>query len=658
MKKIKLILVLVSIAIFVSSPCHAEEWAFSYGGTSADAAYSIQQTTDGGYVVGGDTYSFGAKSSDCWVFKLDAGGNVTWQKTYGGSRKDAAYSIQQTAGGGYVVAGYHEYWDGEQEDYDVLVSKLDGNGNVTWQNTYGGTGYWDRAKSVVQTTAGPFVIAGDSGGDFDVLKLGRNGGVKKWRRVYCLHQNDNAAYSIQETTDGGYIVAGDACVLKIDDSGIVIWQKTYGEMSEARSIQQTADGGYVVAGVHAGHACVLKLDGSGNVIWLKAYDVNGYSSSARSLQLTTDGGYVVAGTARSFDLPYDYLILKLDDSGNIIWQKTYGGRREDVAYSIQQTTDGGYVVAGYTDSFGRGRSDAWILKLDSNGEIPGCTVMGTGNTTVIETSTTVSETIRWAGQHGFLTWAESFSAKDAGAERTRTCGESPPSILKIVPAHGPYGAKIIVKGGMFGAQRTSMINQQEGYYSFATFSGTQTLIATECPLWSDGKIRMKFQNLFVDEDGDFLQDGDEPTLPVEQILLEDYWLRMSTLWFEDLNTNGVYDEGDSILGFDSSNPVLFTLADEPGLLSLIPNSTPASVPGNAVKVKIKGLKFGDTQGSSLLHIDAKTWAAGHPKIPVWRDDAIKFKVPKYDPPFPKYKEIWVTVDGKDSNKKWLKITAP
>jgi predicted secreted protein len=404
--------------LFISSICillflgtaSASGWDKTYDGTGFDSADSIQQTSDGGYVVAGSTSSSGAGGYDVWVLKLDENGNVIWEKTYGGTGYDSAWSIQQTSDGGYVVAARTQSFG--VESYDVWVLKLDGNGDVIWQRTYGGTGL-DSADSIQQTSDGGYVVAGISGSssaypnnaeDFWVLKLDGNGDVI-WQRTYGGSGTDWAD-SVQQTSDGGYIVAGskrtannseDVWVLKLDGNGDVIWQRTYGGSGRdwADSIQQTSDGGYVMAGSTGSFGAgqldvwVLKLDENGNVIWEKTYGGTGYDS-ALSIQQTSDGRYVVAGRTSSFGAgDYDVWVLKFDVNGDVIWQRTYGGSGFDWAESIQQTSDGGYVVAGRKNDFSVEGCDAWVIKLDENGNVPSCSVMGTSDALVSNTHTPV-----------------------------------------------------------------------------------------------------------------------------------------------------------------------------------------------------------------------------------------------------------------------------
>jgi len=404
-----LVLLLLCLLLFGPARTWAQNycWAKSYGGTDWEWPRSIQQTSDGGYVVAGYTCSFGAGDRDFWVLKLDRDGNIQWQKTYGGTDWDGARSIQQTSDDGYVVAGPTESFGAGDRDFWVL--KLDRDGNIQWQKTYGGTD-WDGARSTKQTSDGGYVVAGHtysfgaSDRDFWVLKLDRDGNIQ-WQKTYGGTDWDEAR-SIQQTSDGGYAVAGrtdsfgagdrDFWVLKLDSDGNIQWQKTYGgaDWDWARSIQQTSDGGYVVAGYTYSFGAgtsdfwVLKLDRDGHIQWQKTYGGTDWDG-ARSIQQTSDGGYVVAGYTYSFGAGLnDFWVLKLDRDGHIQWQKTYGGADWDWARSIQQTSDGGYVVAGRTESFGAGRADFWVLKLDRNGHIPQCYLIGNSTATVTETTVT------------------------------------------------------------------------------------------------------------------------------------------------------------------------------------------------------------------------------------------------------------------------------
>ncbi|HHT9132488.1 MAG TPA: hypothetical protein ACFYED_08365 [Candidatus Tripitaka californicus] len=406
-------------------------WAATYGGGDSEHASSIQQTRDGGYIVAGETRSFGAGEPDAWalkppnvwVLKLNPDGTVDWQKVYGGANWDRAYSIHETSDGGYVVAGETSSFGAGRPDFWVL--KLRHYGTVEWQKTYGGTDQ-DEAHSIQQTSDGGYIVTGTTSSfgagkcDIWILKLRPDGAVE-WQKTYGGGRLDRAD-SIHETSDGGYIVAGDtssfgiggtaAWVLKLRPDGTVEWQKAHGgaNLDRANSIHETNDGGYVVAGLRtmslgAGGEKIpdiwaLKLRPDGTVDWQKTYGKEGWEV-ANSIQQTSDGGYIMAGETGNAHTGTGTLsisgikvwVLKLRPDGTVDWQKTYGGGRLDRADSIRETSDGGYIVAGNTSSFGARDGDFWVLKLSPNGSIsPSCDFIGNTTTPGIDSNVTVLDT--------------------------------------------------------------------------------------------------------------------------------------------------------------------------------------------------------------------------------------------------------------------------
>ena len=311
-------------------------WDKTYGGNNNDMALSLIQTTDGGYAVAGATFSKGAGDADFWLIKMDHQGNMIWDRTYGGSNADMAWSLVQTNDGGYAVAGL----TGSKGagDADFWLIKLDHQGNMIWDRTYGGSDA-DKARSLIQTTDGGYAVAG--------FTFSKGAGV------------------------------ADLWVIKLDYQGNMIWDRTYGESGDgmAFSLIQTTDGGYAVAGFTfskgAGDAdfWVIKLDHQGNMIWDRTYGGSD-ADMAWSLTQTTDSGYAVAGLTGSKGAGVaDFWVIKLDHQGNMIWDRTYGGSDADEARSLTQTTDSGYAVAGYTSSKGAGGYDFWVIKLDVQGKL-------------------------------------------------------------------------------------------------------------------------------------------------------------------------------------------------------------------------------------------------------------------------------------------------
>ncbi len=333
------------------------EWQRALGGSGDDVAESIQQTRDGGYIVAGWTRSSGGSVSrnhgrgDFWIVKLDENGKYEWQRTLGGGYDDGAYSIQQTRDGGYIVAGGTLSNDGDVSGYhgswDFWVVKLDREGNIEWQRALGGS-KGDVAGSIQQTRDGGYIVAGwTESNDGDVS--GNHGGKDFW-------------------------------VVKLDSEGDIEWQRALGGSCDdwAESIQQTNDGGYIVAGITYSNDgdvignygergfWVVKLDEEGNIEWQRVLG-GSYNDEACSIQQTGDGGYIVAGGTASNDEDvsgnhggWDFWVVKLDKDGNIEWQKCLGGSDDERAASIQQTRDGGYIVAGSTN---HGGWDFWVVKL-------------------------------------------------------------------------------------------------------------------------------------------------------------------------------------------------------------------------------------------------------------------------------------------------------
>jgi hypothetical protein len=412
MKRLLIVCAVLSITCISANVSNsAEYWAKTYGWSNHDYAYSIQQTTDGGYIVAGETYSFGVDSAVIWILKLDSNGDITWQKTYGGSGRDYADFIQQTTDGGYIVVGNTSSFGGGSPD--IWILKIDSNGDITWQKTYGGSD-WDRVYSIQQASDGGYIAAGYthsfgvSSSDSFLLKLDSNGDIT-WQKTYG-GSNSDRLYSVRQTTDGGYIVAGrtqsfgageeDFWVLKIDSNGDITWQKTYGGSNHdySYSTQQTTDGGYIVAGytysfgVGSSDGWLLKLDSNGDITWQKTYGGDN-SNRIYSIQQTSDGGYIVAGVAGSFyhSAYSDSWAFKLDGSGNIVWENIYyGGLFDDTAQSIEQTTDGGYILTG--SSIPSGTRSTRVLKLNNNGLIPDCDIANTTSAIITDTSVVAQDT--------------------------------------------------------------------------------------------------------------------------------------------------------------------------------------------------------------------------------------------------------------------------
>ena len=285
-----------------------------------------------------------------------------WQYTFGVNNESWGYSVEQTTDGGYIVAG--------SSDGDIYIFKTDGNGVELWNQTFGGI-HDDVGFSIQQTNDDGFIITGKSSlgnGDYDVCLIKTDGfGIELWNQTFSLSGID-VGKSVYQTSDGGYIVTGythnfngihEVFTIKTDVSGNQQWIKNYGE-GKGQSIQQTISGGYIIIGNiinnYDDDIYLMKTDIYGDTLWTENYG----KGEGNSIQETSDGGYIITGGLGNNP---DVLLIKTDSSGSEQWSQTYGGTAEDVGTSVQQTTDGGYIVCGSTYSFGNGESDVWLIFL-------------------------------------------------------------------------------------------------------------------------------------------------------------------------------------------------------------------------------------------------------------------------------------------------------
>jgi hypothetical protein len=405
------------------------------GGKKEDGGISLIQTSDGGYVIAGATRSFGAGDWDVYVVKLDANGNLQWTKTIGGPETEEGNSLIQTSDGGYVIAGATNSSGAGYVDFYVV--KLDADGNLQWTKTIGGPGY-EIGHSLIQTSDGGYAIAGETysfgagGKDVYVVKLDADGNLQ-WTKTIG-GKGWEAGFSLIQTSDGGYAIAGytssfgagqlDVYVVKLDADGNLQWTKTIGGKEEdvGTSIIQTSDGGYVIGGGTRSFGAggtdvyVVKLDANGNLQWTKT--IGGKKEDlGSSLIQTSDDGYAIAGVTNSFGAGgTDVYVVKLGANGNLQWTKTIRAKSKNlIKSSIIQTSDGSYVFAGTTRSFGAGGRDVYVVKLDKNGDAC-CAV---SQTSQIGTGGTLSSPTSSIGSGGTLT--APTSSTSSGGTLTNQC---------------------------------------------------------------------------------------------------------------------------------------------------------------------------------------------------------------------------------------------
>jgi len=345
-------------------------WARTFGGSSIDYGSSVRQTTDGGYIIGGTTLF------DFWLIKVDALGNEQWEHNYGVTDEDRCNSVWQTTDGGYVMTGFIR--TGTGGNTDVWLLKTNAAGSQHWNSTFGG-GNEERGNCVQQTADHGYIIVGYTlsygAGDADVwlIKTGGMGNLQ-WSRTFGGSGVDRGN-SVQQTTDRGYIITGsvgpgNVWLIKTDSTGNMQWNRTFGGAGsdQGNSVQQTTDGGYIIAGTTHGAGnndfWLIKTDASGNQQWNRTFGGTA-NDLGNSVQQTSDGGYIICGSTFSYgEGIYDVWVIKTDAAGNQQWNRTIGGTNDDGGYCVRQTTDGGYIITGYTYSYGAGSCDAYLIKLE------------------------------------------------------------------------------------------------------------------------------------------------------------------------------------------------------------------------------------------------------------------------------------------------------
>lgn len=448
----KTFLLVISLTTLLLSRLAAQipaiEWQNTLGGSDYEFLNSIRQTSDGGYIMagysasnaGGDKTENNIGGDDYWVVKLNAAGVVEWENTIGGGSFDRLYSVEETQDGGFILGGQSLSGGGVGDKaesniggYDYWVVKLNSNGTIAWQNSIGGTGN-DQLNNAQPTSDGGYILAGstDSGiggdktearvgnTDYWVVKLDASGNIT-W-------QNDvgglmfDYLWSAYETPDGGYILGGysssgisgdktdgnfgmvDYWVVKLNSAGVVQWDNTIGGTLNdyVYSVIPTNDGGSLALGLSESGLngnkteatnglydyYLVKLDNAGNISWQNS--IGGTSNDyvfTNPISKTPDGGYIVAGYSQSGITgdkteaglgSWDYWILKLNNTGTITWQNVIGGTGGDYANAIEPTADGGYILGGYSYSNSggdktentNGDADYWVIKLEGTGCVP------------------------------------------------------------------------------------------------------------------------------------------------------------------------------------------------------------------------------------------------------------------------------------------------
>jgi len=352
----------------------------TYGGSKNDGAQSITYTNDGGYAILGYTQSNDGditdkpqEGYDYWVLKFDSSNTLQWSKTYGGSADDRGNKITQTQDGGYAILGYT--YSNDQDItinsglQDYWLAKLDATGNISWQESFGYAGL-DNGISFTQTADNGYLLVG-------ALDVTASGGAGNTR----THNSQHAG--------------GDYWAIKLDSSGSIQWSKYYGGSftDTPYDVVQTEDNGYIIVGSSDSNDVdvsnnkgeydfwVIKISETGELLWEKTYGGT-QIDEARSIAATNDGNFIIVGDTRSNDLDIsqnfggaDVWVIKTSPLGELIWEKSFGGSSFDVSRSIKTTQDNGFLISGQSRSSegdltnNQGQNDAWVFKINSQGSL-------------------------------------------------------------------------------------------------------------------------------------------------------------------------------------------------------------------------------------------------------------------------------------------------
>ncbi len=376
--------------LLVKSSGPQEEWNVTFGGDKYDVFFTVKETSDGGFIAFGGRDATGWDSGgDCWLVKTDENGSMQWNKTYGGTKTDNGHGISETADGGYIISALTESFGAGSAD--IWVIKTDASGSQQWNKTYGGGSYDTGGKTIPVTPDGGYLVVGSTlsfgagGRDGWLIKINSTG-IEQWNKTFGTTNNEHF-WEVHITSDGGYIMIGfaenssahrnDAWVVKTDSAGVLQWEKKFGPANQGLSILQTSDNGFLLLAevtdtVFGGYlnAWMVKIDQYGTEQWNKLFITpHGENRFAvlHNLKQTSDGCFIMTGVTNAVTPVYsvgDLWLTKVDQLGNILWEKIIGGTQYDSTYTVEPTSDDSVIISGMTKSFGEGENfNAWLVKI-------------------------------------------------------------------------------------------------------------------------------------------------------------------------------------------------------------------------------------------------------------------------------------------------------
>lgn len=331
----------------------SRDWQKTFGGSGDDYGYSVAITDDYGYIIAGATNSSGSDANDMYLIRTNVSGDTLWTQTIGGPGNEAGISVAPTDDGGFIVVGYTDSYGAGGKD--VYLVRTDSAGDTLWTRTYGGASD-DIGTKVIPTPDGGYIISGST-----------------------------------ESSGAGGV---DVYLIKTDASGNITWERTYGgpQDDSGESLALADNGDFIVAGYTSSFGSgpfdmyLVRANAVGDTVWTRTYGGGGWDYG-HAIAATTYGGFVIAGRTDWFGNGPDIYLVKIDDAGDTLWTRSYGGANIDRGYTVAATYEGGCFVAGFTMSTGSGFADLYVVKVDINGATIATRQLGGDHT---ETATSVA----------------------------------------------------------------------------------------------------------------------------------------------------------------------------------------------------------------------------------------------------------------------------
>ncbi len=388
--------ILLAFALITQSAAFGQTtFQKAIGGTANELAYDIVPTMDGAFVAAGELVDPDESNRNIFLVKLSAEGDTLWTRTIGGaSKNEFARSIRQTSDGGFILCG--SQWELGTNIQNILLTKTDDQGAVNWTRAFGATAI-EKGQLAQQTADGGYIVLGLNSdilvpNDICLIKTDAVGDTT-WTRIMSIGPDCyDYGYAIDETSDGGYLITGNVIeigvlggmpLIKTDANGDILWAKCFNGFNVGYSVKQTSDGGCVVLGTHYStnyDLYLVRLTDQGDTLWTRSFGGT-EGDEAGSVVETSDGGFIISGWTRSFGAGMkDAYLIRTDMNGDLIWSRAYGMSNFDDAYSVQLADDGGFMAVGQTLSFGPGLASMYVVRTDASGnsgcnDVPAATIV-------------------------------------------------------------------------------------------------------------------------------------------------------------------------------------------------------------------------------------------------------------------------------------------